>query len=416
MDSNDEYSDSAEGSYLRHSLREITHHSDSALKKRKRSGAKQGSPIYSLRRNDLSDLLDTKLTEHTRPIHERMDKWEKELMLKTSGETDSRLKSLEAENKRLREEVNSLQSFSRRNNLRIYGIRERKNENCEQLVLDALKKVCPNFNNRTFERVHRLGSPSGNDQRPILCKIFHFKDKLLLLNKRNQLDKQGIRMSDDFSHQVELNRKPLIPVLKEGYRLGLKPKLTGDKLYLNGKTYTHENLHDLPKDLQPEAISTKTNAEKGITAFFTMSSPLSNFYPCKFEVKGETYNCAEQFLTVKKARHFKDEETAQKLLQTAKPSQQKQIGKTVKTFDHQVWLRDSEELVYEGIFEKFSQSDFLKNFLLATGDNLLIEASKDSVWGVGLTMNDPNLWDTEKHAEGGNKLGRILMRIRSSLK
>ena len=407
----EDYSDSGEATAIKQSLGKVGYYSDGGSKRRRTSGTqRQVSPIVSLRKSDLSDLLDNKLSEYVEPILKRLDSWEDAGILNSVSTTEARIAALEEENHRLREEVNSLQSFSRRNNIRIYGLKETKEEVCESVVLNILKDICPTFNDRTFERVHRLGSYGSN--RPMLCKIFHFKDKMFLLSKRSDLGKLGLKISDDFSKTVENNRKPLISVLKEGHKLGLKPKLSGDKLYLKGKTYTSSNMEDLPENLQPQYISTKS--QNGITAFFTSHSPLSNFYPSKFQVNDENFNCAEQYLTIAKARLFNDHETVQKLFECNIPSIQKKIAKSITHYDHKTWIQESESLVYDGILAKFSQSDYLRQFLLSTGSTLLVEASSDPVWGIGLTMTDPKIWDTRNHAKG-NKLGKILMKIRTEL-
>jgi len=65
---------------------------------------------------------------------------------------------------------------------------------------------------------------------------------------------------------------------------------------------------------------------------------------------------------------------------------------------------------------KFSQHPELGQFLLATGERVLVEASpQDRVWGVGLTADDeraasPRTW------RGLNLLGFALMEVRHRLK
>ena len=42
----------------------------------------------------------------------------------------------------------------------------------------------------------------------------------------------------------------------------------------------------------------------------------------------------------------------------------------------------AEEKIKPGLVSKFSQNQFLKDFLLSTGDNVLVEASYDKIWGA----------------------------------
>ena len=54
-------------------------------------------------------------------------------------------------------------------------------------------------------------------------------------------------------------------------------------------------------------------------------------------------------------------------------------------------------IVYEGLVAKFSQNEDLKKRLLETGNDVLAEcAVKDRIWGIGLSMNDPDRHDMLK--------------------
>ena len=59
-----------------------------------------------------------------------------------------------------------------------------------------------------------------------------------------------------------------------------------------------------------------------------------------------------------------------------------------------------------------SQNPELKEFLLNTGDSILVEASPvDAIWGIGLAADDPAA--AEPHNwQGQNLLGFALMRVR----
>ena len=69
-------------------------------------------------------------------------------------------------------------------------------------------------------------------------------------------------------------------------------------------------------------------------------------------------------------------------------------------------------LVYEGLLAKFEQNEDLKAQLKSTGDAILAEcAVKDRIWGIGLSMKDPDRLDVKKW-HGTNLLGYALMIVR----
>lgn len=142
---------------------------------------------------------------------------------------------------------------------------------------------------------------------------------------------------------------------------------------------------------------------------------LSQWYPCQFEVGGVTYTSAEQYMMAEKARLFGDEEIRTEILSISDPRTCKALGRKVKNFDKAVWDKKKEGIVRNGNFEKFMQNDALRNFLLSTGDKVLVEASPtDRVWGIGLGKNNPDALDPQKW-RGQNRLGFTLMAVRENM-
>lgn len=144
-------------------------------------------------------------------------------------------------------------------------------------------------------------------------------------------------------------------------------------------------------------------------------SCFSQWYYSPFEVAGITYKTAEHYMMAKKAKLFGDLDTEAKIIASNDPGAAKQFGREVRNFDDKVWVSHRFEIVVEANIEKFGQHTELKEFLLNTGDRILVEASPvDKVWGVGLTADDsavenPNLW------KGLNLLGFALMEVRERL-
>ena len=159
-----------------------------------------------------------------------------------------------------------------------------------------------------------------------------------------------------------------------------------------------------------------TESKHGFTFFWRPDSPFSQWYPCRFELAGVVYTCAEQFMMHGKARLFDDAAVAAEILATPDPRTHKALGRKVRGFDSARWDAACREVVYRGNLAKFSQDEELRALLLATGDRTLVEASPtDKIWGIGLAADDPRALDPASW-RGQNLLGQALMRVRAALR
>lgn len=116
-----------------------------------------------------------------------------------------------------------------------------------------------------------------------------------------------------------------------------------------------------------------------------------------------------------KARLFDDHVMGQKILDASHPSDHKRLGQHVRGFVQSDWDRHKIDIVYRGNLAKFSQNSGLRKKLLATTNDLLVEANpKDIIWGAGLSEGDPKISNPDQW-QGENHLGEILMRVRDDL-
>ena len=185
---------------------------------------------------------------------------------------------------------------------------------------------------------------------------------------------------------------------------------------------------------------------KEYTFFFHLTSPFSNFHPSKFEYKELTFVSNEQFMMYSKAKTFKDEVTAQKIIDMnnqplikdfieGKYSREdivkdkvladqwnklmmktKGFGREVKNYDDAVWTNRRAKVVLFGARLKFTQNEDLKQILLATGDTYMVEASPyDKIWGIGLSAGDAKKTPESKWP-GLNLLGKDLDIVKAEFK
>ena len=148
---------------------------------------------------------------------------------------------------------------------------------------------------------------------------------------------------------------------------------------------------------------------------FFWSGPFSQWYPSKFTVGELTFNCAEQFMMYSKATFFGDKETAELIMQSTNPKEQKALGRKVKNFDAEKWNDVAKAFVYTGNMEKFNQNPKLKQILLDTDGTTLVEASPyDKIWGIGLDEKTAKVTPVEKWP-GTNWLGEVLTSLRINI-
>lgn len=150
---------------------------------------------------------------------------------------------------------------------------------------------------------------------------------------------------------------------------------------------------------------------------FFWSGPFSQWYPSPFTDTSlqMTFGCAEQWMMYHKAVFFADEETAEKIMKTSLPKEQKRLGRKVKNFHEKMWNDIARDIVYQGNFLKFRQNKNLQKLLLATAGTELVEASPyDKIWSCGLRESVAKT-TAKENWPGKNWLGQILDEVRNRL-
>jgi ribA/ribD-fused uncharacterized protein len=126
----------------------------------------------------------------------------------------------------------------------------------------------------------------------------------------------------------------------------------------------------------------------------------------QINIDGMSFNCGEQYMMYQKAMLFNDKETANKIMKATEPREQKKLGRQVKNFDADLWNSASYEIVKKGLKIKFTQNDFLKDYINKYKGYIMVEASPyDNIWGIGFDEKNA-LKNIDKWGE--NRLGNIL--------
>lgn len=150
--------------------------------------------------------------------------------------------------------------------------------------------------------------------------------------------------------------------------------------------------------------------------FFFWGGNASQWAASRFVIDGVEFNCCEQYMMYRKALLFGDADTAEKVMATSNPKEQKALGRQVKGFDDARWKQEARLIVYRGNRAKFMQNPLMLQWLLeVTEGKTLVEASPmDKLWGIGLDESDPLALSRDTW-QGLNWLGEIITNVRDDI-
>ena len=328
---------------------------------------------------------------------------------------------VKSENTKLYNRLLNLEAHSRRDILLVYGVPESHGESEKHLRQwwTTFFKDVLNFENPDalkVECIHRKGPANKSDtsrSRPIIVKFHSFLARMEVWNKRSVLQQTSFSMAEDYPPEFEMKRKQLYPIMREARKQGMRASLKVDKLIVEGKVYFVDTLRYLPSSLQE--CATNYHKDSTFTFYFGRSCPLSNFYPSSFTLDGHTFSCSEQFLQYSKAMMFDDQVTANRILSTSIPEEQKKLGRQVANFEWRQWCSEAPDVVRRGIAQKFEENPHLQEFLKQTGETEIVEcASRDKLWGIGIGLYSKDRGDKSKWT-GRNEMGKILMEVRKDI-
>ncbi len=147
--------------------------------------------------------------------------------------------------------------------------------------------------------------------------------------------------------------------------------------------------------------------DKGVIEFYEPFDAFGylcnlSFYP--FEYEGKIWPTSEQCY---QAYKHSDEEYREKIRHCDDIYEVIDMGRNINSgsYDDYRWMNERVEVMYDIVLAKFSQHEDIQKLLLMTGDAKLVEH----------TEND-NFWGDNLDGTGENNLGKVLMRVRDTLK
>ena len=214
---------------------------------------------------------------------------------------------------------------------------------------------------------------------PMSVEFSYKGDADYILQNRKYLG-SGVFVDCEYTPDTERSCRILRPYWNAARKLPKfhrKCRLNGDTLIICGLTYTKDDIHKLPEELNGFNLSSKQDEDHNVFGFFGNMNPLSYFYLCKFTHNGITYHLSEQLIQHKKSELFNDEATTAKILNVETALECKMLSKDIVNYNRETWYESAKDLCCGGIIEKFAQNPDLKARLLSTSSKTIIESCYD---------------------------------------
>lgn len=304
-------------------------------------------------------------------------------------------------------------------NLIIEGIREPRSDR-DGSTRRQVYNFCRNILSLPYVEIdtaYRLGKPRPSSAlpRPMFVRFSRLCDREDVWRAKSRLydrDYNQYSIKEDLPMQL----RPVMAALQRVFQAAKKyPErfsvfIRDYKIYVNGVAYEVKDLEKLPKEIRPSHISTPGNSS--VVVFFGKDSKFSNHYYAPFVVDDIEFATMEQFLAHSRARFADDQSLMDRAMASSDPAEAKRILNLLHGAPGQIfWEAERHDILRSGLLAKFSQNDDLKKYLLSSEERQLGEASRNRVWGIGLTLADKGRLNT-KLWKGENLLGKTLVEVR----
>ena len=165
----------------------------------------------------------------------------------------------------------------------------------------------------------------------------------------------------------------------------------------------------------PDNAGSKKNED--VYLIYSSKCPLhvmNTEYP--FRINNQEYSCIEQFVSESKCLHFGDKIRAAQIRDETDPKAMRRIGERIAGYVNAEWTPHVSRILTEAVFAKYNAPEAAgaREELLATGNRVIGEATRNMRYGTGIHISDPDTADQTKW-EGENLTGKLLMAVRAEL-
>ncbi|KAK9506345.1 hypothetical protein O3M35_008300 [Rhynocoris fuscipes] len=187
-----------------------------------------------------------------------------------------------------KQDLEQMRSYYRKNNFIIHKLPETSNETTSTLVKEVHRVLTEymhiNIDLTEIDATYRLGGKKSDAARPVLTRVTCLWRKYEVLEANKLLKEHHLSVTDDYSVEARNIRRNLIPYLSEARRTNHKAFLRKDKMLVDGKLYSLEEVRSMNFNPQPQDTGTKPmihperdkrRADNGQSTPQTKKKPLS---------------------------------------------------------------------------------------------------------------------------------------------
>ena len=316
------------------------------------------------------------------------------------------------------------------------NIKEHHGESLKLMVLDCVNDIGLNLKPEDIEMVYRIGDESEKRAwpRPVKCVLYDplRRDQILYFKSRlcHSPVFKDVRINKEEHRELRIKNAMLRHAALIARREGRYVYQKEDHVVIDGTSYTHENIDDIPSRYRrnPDIDQDMTMPKKARACnvkivgpsiqkldyglgFFSSNCFLSNFFECDIVCRNVPYRTLEHGYQARKAEICRDRHAYHNIMRARFPSDAKRAGgRIVETAE---WDKQKLNVMEELLFCKFRQNKTLYYQLLNTRPHDLFECTMCEFWGTGCILG--SIMMEERSWTGANHLGRMLVHIRSVL-
>lgn len=306
----------------------------------------------------------------------------------------------------------------RKLNILVEHLVESENENTLDRV-NAIFDIVLNDAERKIAQVskaYRLGRKNaGNVPRKILLEMKSSDGKDIVLANARRISKAGndgraYYINEDLPESHKRWRSDIHKYINFMTKKKHEVEWRGDELLIDGVRWKINDLDAMPPG--ERLMDSRTIFHRGVVAFQSHLSPLSNLFPCRIRHNGITFASLEHAYQHNKAIFHGKTDIAEDILGDDDPYVAMSHGKRI-TRESQAWTNKKLEVMTGLLRQKADQCSVFHNTLKSTYGHTLVENSWNSFWGSACPFVCEAVWMLQ--FKGANNLGKLLEKLREEI-